>query len=773
MDSYFFKTKLESLLFPCLNNYSDFFEHNNNFSWKSLHDYYKKWYRPDLMAVVVIGKIEKINDIENQIQNYFSSLKSPKYSPPSANCFKEYFYGENKFLVLEKPKSISDNKVNVKLNIRDIKTIHNGDYKSEIIWGMITKVLNNRFKEQANSYNEDFVLNFHPPTRVTPIFQINFKTRNNEIPQSLNKAIYSIEQLKKFGFNLEEWEDIIRSHFSNAPQQYFHLQPEYWLEQISNHFIYEDNLAENKPEKIKQWLSEITLDEINNIIKEYLTSSPNDIAVSIPNGFPILEYNEEQFNNWILQAKKIKVSPFKYPNAPKQLLSNSEVAKLKNINFIDYGTNKFGTYEIQLNNGVKVAFQSVKPTISLNQNRIMFHGFSKKGASIFPKEDYFSAINAPLIIRNAGVGEIDKYALSRYLKGTSFNKGIFPYVHYNETGIRGNVMLKDLESFLQLVYLYFTNPRKDSNAFENWKKDEEKRHQSPTYNDLIQEDFNVEIRQFLGDSTVVFEGTKRLNGIEETDMDRAYKIYQQLYGDASEFTFLISGDFQIKSVLPMIQKYLGNLPMRHQKTEIHPYKKNKVHFINPPIYHMFSAQNVNGAYEMKSIKYNLRFITQPENPLGWKEKIKVELLGLLMNEKIKKLRFSRNAALYYLAAYGRYNSNINSYELGITLDCIKEEIEMIRYESKNIIEQIKKGGFTTDEFKFILDSYLNSSRYNVNHINKNEQIILNMYNFYRHNITWKNNFEEQQFIRSLTKEDLQKTAQKYLNKNKVMEFLMI
>lgn len=171
------------------------------------------------------------------------------------------------------------------------------------------------------------------------------------------------------------------------------------LEQISNHFIYEDNLAENKPEKIKQWLSEITLDEINNIIKEYLTSSPNDIAVSIPNGFPILEYNEEQFNNWILQAKKIKVSPFKYPNAPKQLLSNSEVAKLKNINFIDYGTNKFGTYEIQLNNGVKVAFQSVKPTISLNQNRIMFHGFSKKGASIFPKEDYFSAINAPLIIR--------------------------------------------------------------------------------------------------------------------------------------------------------------------------------------------------------------------------------------------------------------------------------------------------------------------------------------------------------------------------------------
>lgn len=88
----------------------------------------------------MIGKIRKINDIENQIQNYFSSLKSPKYSPPSANCFKEYFYGENKFLVLEKPKSISDNKVNVKLNIRDIKTIHNGDYKSEIIWGMITNV---------------------------------------------------------------------------------------------------------------------------------------------------------------------------------------------------------------------------------------------------------------------------------------------------------------------------------------------------------------------------------------------------------------------------------------------------------------------------------------------------------------------------------------------------------------------------------------------------------------------------------------------------------
>src|SRR5690606_19496325 len=116
------------------------------------------------------------------------------------------------------------------------------------------------------------------------------------------------------------------------------------------------------------------------------------------------------------------------------------------------------------------------------------------------------------------------------------------YINNKETGITGNADLKDFEKLLQLVYLYFTEPRQDQKAFQDWELKERNRYLVDGKNSFILMDHMAEMRDILGDGRAP-KGTRRFHGIAKTSLDSAYSIYTKLYGNAADFTFLISGDF--------------------------------------------------------------------------------------------------------------------------------------------------------------------------------------------------------------------------------------
>src|SRR5690606_19387102 len=176
-----------------------------------------------------------------------------------------------------------------------------------------------------------------------------------------------------------------------------------------------------------------------------------------------------------------EVIPYTVPEVPKQLMGADEISALKEVGFKDKGESESGVRTLVLGNGVKV----VLDTLNRNTDMLYLHGFSPKGASCFSREDYFSAINGPEIVQNAGVGDLDKFVLGRFLERTSFRQGMHPYIDYFETGIKGNAKLEELEMLLQLVYLYFTQPRKDKIAYEDWKSREKENYLNPFYS-LIQ-----------------------------------------------------------------------------------------------------------------------------------------------------------------------------------------------------------------------------------------------------------------------------------------------
>src|SRR5690606_3006582 len=233
----------------------------------------------------------------------------------------------------------------------------------------------------------------------------------------------------------------------------------------------------------------LSLEEFNILARDFALFNPQDIAVIAPESSRRLHLTERKIRENITYVKREPVEEFIFPVTPKNIISTKELSNLKKLNYIDTGKNSFGASKLILGNGVRVILKPQDPTYGRLKDRILLHGFSPRGASCFPKQQYFSAINAPNIIRLSRIKEMNMFTLDRLLQQTSLNQGVHLYVKSNESGIKCNSTLEDLDKMLQLVYLYFTNPRKDPIAFQYWKKHEIKRHISPTYNSLIQEDF--------------------------------------------------------------------------------------------------------------------------------------------------------------------------------------------------------------------------------------------------------------------------------------------
>src|SRR5690606_5039600 len=137
-----------------------------------------------------------------------------------------------------------------------------------------------------------------------------------------------------------------------------------------------------------------------------------------------------------------------------------------------------------------------------DHDKIIIHGFSPRGALCFPEKDYYSAINSPDIVKFSGFGGFNRDELDRVLKNTSFWQGVFPYINNFEAGIKGKAKKEDFENLLQMIYLYYSDPRKDLMSFDAWKKKEIMGYLIPTSHRIIT-DFSDGIHHILEDHTQV------------------------------------------------------------------------------------------------------------------------------------------------------------------------------------------------------------------------------------------------------------------------------
>jgi zinc protease len=258
------------------------------------------------------------------------------------------------------------------------------------------------------------------------------------------------------------------------------------------------------------------------------------------------------FGNKVLAQSTITTLLKTKPVAPdNKRIENYKFAEIKSYSF---------TYA----NGVKIVVRA-----DVNSKVAEFRAIGRGGASLFDDADFQSAIHAGQIMGNSGLGDYTQAEISKFFQQKNIT--LAPAIDEKYSTLKGTFNPDDLEVFLQAVYLYFTQPRKDKAAFDSYIKSMEANtalHAKNPYN--ILQDTIARLTTGNENRVNILSATN----IKQISLDKAYAIYRKCFSNARGFTFVITGNFEADgmneptSMVSMLSQYLGSLPSTSDTTKV-------------------------------------------------------------------------------------------------------------------------------------------------------------------------------------------------------------
>ena len=537
----------------------------DNFPYQDLRDYYQKWYRPDLQAIIVIGDID-VDKIEKKIKKVFSAIPMPKHAAERIY----YPVGDNEKMIIDiekdkeqpivlchlyqKREATPDNEKNSEKYLRD-----------NYIDGLIGTMLNDRYVE----LRQQAVPSFQSATaratsfflsRTKDAFSLSISCKQDNILGGIISAVGVAERARQHGFTQSEL-DRAKSLRLNAAERRANMQGDYRNSHYVNDCV--DNFLEGEPlvsvdfmlENTRKLDREVTLAEVNAAVKELITDKNQVVVMYAPDkeGFEIP--SEQQIEQVILSTQQQSYAPYVEAQLAQSLVS--ELPKAGSI--VSEKNYRHGFTELTLSNGMKVYTKKTDYESDAVSLRMQADG----GTSLYGDEDIpnFALISSG--VTEGGVGQFDAVTLRKMLTGKSVR--VSPSVGTKGQSISGSSSVKDMEALFQLTYLYFTQPRKDTAAFASLMNRQynflANRNASPKV------DYNDSIRAILYGNHPRMKPVVQQT-LEKVSYDRILEIYKERFSDAANFKTVIIGNYDEQQLRQFLCQYLAVLPAtnKHEQT---------------------------------------------------------------------------------------------------------------------------------------------------------------------------------------------------------------
>ncbi len=523
--------------------------------YELISNFYNDWYRPDLMAIVVVGDIDPVY-AEEQIKKHFNKLKGPEVEKERVS-YNIPNNGEP-LIAIATDKEATNTTVVVfrKMDKFNVKT--NDNYRTMIKFNLFISMINARYFELTQDPDAPFLYagsNYGGfLARSLDAYTTYAAVKENKVNDAIATILKVNKQVKRYGFTENEFkrqkEELI-SNLEKSLQEKDKTESRRYVNEYVSHFLDGEPFPgiEYEFDLTKSVLPTITLDEINQIAyyfaknngAVFLVTGPEKEGVEIP--------SEEELLAGIIVAREADVDEYKEELVKESLIDTP----LPGGEIIAETTNDlFDITEIKLSNGVNVV---LKPTTFKN-DEILMNSFGFGGTSVASDEDFISAKFANQILSMSGIGDFDNIALKKFLTGKNVN--VSPEIGNVSQGVTGNAVKKDLETLFQLTYLYFTQPRKDTTAFKTFKSQMLTQFQFMMSNpQAVFYDTIYKLATQNDPRTIVIPTKAQINSI---DLDKAYSFYKGLFANANGHTFVFTGSFDVETIKPLVVKYLGSLP---------------------------------------------------------------------------------------------------------------------------------------------------------------------------------------------------------------------
>ena len=534
----------------------------DNFPYQDLRDYYQKWYRPDLQAIVVVGDFD-VDMMERKIQKLFGKIKAHKN--PAERIYYPVNDNDKMIVAIEKDKEqpIILGHLYMKSETTPDSEKNSVKYQREdYINGLITYMLNGRLLEKKQVANPPFMSatvknGAFFVSRTKDAFSLSISCKQDNVLGGVSVAVGEVERARQHGFTQSELERA-KKLYLNAAERQLKMEKDY----KNSHYVSQcvNNFLEGEPiltptynlQLVKLFDGEVSLDEVNSQVGEIITDKNQVFIMYGPDKDGFVVPSESEIESTVLAAQQKRYDAYQEEQVPATLMA-ALPAPGKIVSEKPYG--KFGMTEIVLSNGMKVYVKST----DYQADQITMSMRGEGGTSVYGDEDIPNFAFLSGSVTEAGVGDFTATRLRKALAGKSLK--LAPSITSEGQRITGTSSVKDLETMLQLAHLYFTAPRKDSMAFEGMMNRNlsllKNRNASSkvVYNDSLSATlYDHNVRK----APVTVEIAKK------ADYNRIFEIYRERFSDVSNFKTVFIGKVDMAQLRPLLCQYLATLPSTHK-----------------------------------------------------------------------------------------------------------------------------------------------------------------------------------------------------------------
>ena len=529
-----------------------------NVSYARLRQFYTDWYRPDLMAIIVVGDIDKPT-IEKQIRARFGSIPAPT-SPRPRPSFTVPEQPGTAYSVITDPESTRTLvSVTNTRTAREQRTV--GAYRRRMVEQLFAAMLSARLDEIAQAPNAPFLqaqTDRDLFVRTIEVTRFDALVARGAVERGLSALFTELARVSRFGFTAGELSrmklnlqrGLERSVVEKDKSPSGPLADEFIRAFIEEEpipgIVYEFGLNQ-------RFLPEITLAEVNAVAKDWMPDRNRVVAISAPDGDKGTLPNEVALAGAISAATSEGLTAYVDTASNKPLLATlpapGTIATAT-------ATEPLGITEWRLSNGARVV---LKPT-TFKQDEILFRAISAGGTSLASDADFIAAETADAVIAQGGLGSLSRLDLEKVLAGTTAS--VRASIGDTEEGLAGGSARKDLETMFQLIYLTFTAPRADPVAFgvltDQLKVTLANRQAQP--DELFEEALDAALSQNHPRTQPLTAAS-----VERMDLNKSLAFYKERFADASDFTFFFVGSFDLATMKPLVERYLASLPSRNRR----------------------------------------------------------------------------------------------------------------------------------------------------------------------------------------------------------------
>jgi zinc protease len=524
-----------------------------------LKQFYTDWYRPDLMAVVAVGDFDKAA-MEKMVSTHFASIPAINKPKPRKEFDVPDHDGTTFAIATDKENNTSTVEVDTLLPAREDGTF--GVYRQNTVDHLFGGMLQARFSELSQKPDAPFINagsgrgSFFARSKDSATVVAFVK--EDGIERGLDALLTETARVSQFGFTATELErqkqNVLRTYERNALEK-DNTPSGSRADECVRNFLTKETLPSPDDEYAlhKRFLPEITLDEVNKLAKEWFTDRNRLVVVEAPEKSGLVIPDQTKLAAVIKSAAAKEIKPYVDTVASATLLDSvpapGAVTKTATKEAV-------GITEWELSNGVKVI---LKPT-TFREDEILMRATSPGGTSLASDKDYIPASSATAVLNAGGIGKFNLIDYRKFMTGKVAS--VNPFINETQEGLNGSASRKDLETMFQLIYLRFTQPRADATAFQVQAT------QQKAF--LLNQAVIPEFAFFNALNSARYQDHLRrrlatAETIDQWNLEKSLAFYKDRFADASDFTFVFVGSFDLPTIKPLVERYLGSLPSIHRK----------------------------------------------------------------------------------------------------------------------------------------------------------------------------------------------------------------